>query len=229
MRFDLALLLAWPLFLTVLPTSAQEVDSGKPQVSLLRLERSADGIELYANLRLELPPAVEDALTKGIRDIPGLDVMGDPEMALIAFSSDEVPVFVLADAMKARGWHVQPQLAYGPSKENLHLTINPSNVRWTQEFLKDLREAVADVRKSAGEFEGTLAFAKMFADKLTGPDAAGMLPTLTASLGLSGEGKMPDKMAEINAILNALPRPLQEQLLVHFVSMLFTPAPPPAA
>jgi len=170
-----------------------------------------------------------DALTKGIRDIPGLDVMGDPEMALIAFSSDEVPVFVLADAMKARGWHVQPQLAYGPSKENLHLTINPSNVRWTQEFLKDLREAVADVRKSAGEFEGTLAFAKMFADKLTGPDAAGMLPTLTASLGLSGEGKMPDKMAEINAILNALPRPLQEQLLVHFVSMLFTPAPPPAA
>ncbi len=165
-----------------------------------------------------------DALVTGINDIPGLSVMGEPEMALIAFTSDEVPVFVLADAMKARGWHIQPQLAYGPSKENLHLTINPSNMRWTEDFLKDLREATADVKKSASEFEGTLAFAKMFADKLTGPDAAAMLPTITESLGVSGEGKMPEKMAEINAILNALPRPLQEQLLVHFVSKLFTPS-----
>ncbi|MBL8742963.1 MAG: aspartate aminotransferase family protein, partial [Myxococcales bacterium] len=165
-----------------------------------------------------------DALVKGINDIPGLHVMGSPEMALIAFTSDTVPVFVLADAMKARGWHIQPQLAYGPSPENLHLTINPSNVRWTEEFLRDLRAATADVKASAAEYEGTLAFAKMFADKLTGPDAAGMLPTLTESLGVGGDGKMPEKMAEINAIMNALPRPLQEQLLVHFVSKLFTPS-----
>ena len=66
MRFDRALVLACLFFLIALPTHAQEADPGKPQVSLLRLERSADGIVLYANLRLELPPAVEDALTKGI-------------------------------------------------------------------------------------------------------------------------------------------------------------------
>ena len=159
-----------------------------------------------------------------LRRIPLFANIDPAKLKLLAFTSDEVPVFVLADAMKARGWHIQPQLAYGPSKENLHLTINPSNVRWTEDFLKDLREATADVKKSASEFEGTLAFAKMFADKLTGPDAAAMLPTITESLGVSGEGKMPEKMAEINAILNALPRPLQEQLLVHFVSKLFTPS-----
>jgi hypothetical protein len=30
-------------------------------------------------------------------------------------------------------------------------------------------------------------------------------------------------MADINALLNALPRPIQEKLLVFFASMLFTP------
>jgi len=59
-------MLAWVFLLAALPTHAQEADPGKPRVSLLRLERSAEGIMLFANLRLELSPAVEDALTKGI-------------------------------------------------------------------------------------------------------------------------------------------------------------------
>lgn len=66
MRLDLALVLAWALLLIAIPSQAQDAEPGKPRVSLLRLERSADGIELYANLQLELPPAVEDALSKGI-------------------------------------------------------------------------------------------------------------------------------------------------------------------
>ncbi len=36
------------------------------EVTQLRLERTADGLVLYANVRLELPAAVQDALTKGI-------------------------------------------------------------------------------------------------------------------------------------------------------------------
>ncbi|MCW5640610.1 MAG: DUF4390 domain-containing protein [Rhodoferax sp.] len=38
----------------------------RSEVTQLRLERTPDGLVLYANVRLELPPAVQDALTKGI-------------------------------------------------------------------------------------------------------------------------------------------------------------------
>ena len=148
--------------------------------------------------------------------------MGDPEMCLIAFRSDDVPVFPLADAMKARGWHLQPQLAFGPSSENLHLSINPSNVRWTAELLRDLREATEEVRKGAAQYEEARIFARGFAERLSGPDAPALLPGLVAGMGVSPGGKMPDKMADINALMNALPRPVQEQLLSHFVSLLFS-------
>ncbi len=49
---------AWPLPLRGETTNAE--------VSLLRLERSPDGILLYANVKVELPAAVEDALMKGV-------------------------------------------------------------------------------------------------------------------------------------------------------------------
>ena len=49
---------AWPLPLRAETTSAE--------VSLLRLERAPDGIFLYANVKVELPAAVEDALMKGV-------------------------------------------------------------------------------------------------------------------------------------------------------------------
>lgn len=58
-------------------------------------------------------------------------------MNLIAFTSDEVNVFHVADEMRVRGWFVQPQLAFGASKENLHLSINPASARWVDEFLAD--------------------------------------------------------------------------------------------
>ena len=49
---------AFPLPLRAETTSAE--------VSLLRLERAPDGIFLYANVKVELPAAVEDALMKGV-------------------------------------------------------------------------------------------------------------------------------------------------------------------
>ena len=109
------------------------------------------------------------------------------------------------------------------------MTINPSNVKWTHAFLTDLREACDEAKKAAAAYEGTRTFAAAFAEKLTGPDALSMLPTLIESLGVGTGGGMPDKMAEVNAILNAMPRPIQEELLTRFVSMLFTPTTKGAA
>ena len=45
-----------------LPAAAQRA----AEITQLRLERAPDGIFLFANIRVELPPAVEDALLKGV-------------------------------------------------------------------------------------------------------------------------------------------------------------------
>ena len=52
-------------FLIAIPMQAAHAQGGS-EVTQLRLERNADGIELYANVRLDLPAAVEDALGKGV-------------------------------------------------------------------------------------------------------------------------------------------------------------------
>jgi len=58
-----AWLLAW--LLVLLPWKMAHAQNAS-DVTQLRLERTADGLLVYANVRLELPGAVQDALTKGI-------------------------------------------------------------------------------------------------------------------------------------------------------------------
>jgi hypothetical protein len=53
-------------FLMLMPIHVANAQAAGSEVTQLRLERNADGIELYANVRLELPNAVEDALSKGV-------------------------------------------------------------------------------------------------------------------------------------------------------------------
>ena len=62
LRQTLALLGMTLALLCPVPTKAQTA----AEVSQLRLERSAEGILLFANIKIELPPAVEDALQKGV-------------------------------------------------------------------------------------------------------------------------------------------------------------------
>jgi len=59
-----ALLLVVCLLLSVAFAPVRAQDGS--EVTELRLERTPDGLVLFANLRLVLPPAVEDALNKGV-------------------------------------------------------------------------------------------------------------------------------------------------------------------
>lgn len=58
-----AWLLAW--LLALLPWQLAHAQDAS-EVTQLRLERTAEGLLVYANVRLELPGAVQDALAKGI-------------------------------------------------------------------------------------------------------------------------------------------------------------------
>ena len=58
----------WCLLLAVcmVPLQAQGQNKSSTQISAFKLERGADGVYLSAQIQFDLPPAVEDALLKGI-------------------------------------------------------------------------------------------------------------------------------------------------------------------
>jgi glutamate/tyrosine decarboxylase-like PLP-dependent enzyme len=171
---------------------------------------------------LEIARRVREAtarLVEGVDAIPELRVLGRPDMNLLSFASDAVSVFHVIDEMKERGWYVQPQLAYGSSPENVHLSINPENVRWVDELLRDLRDCVEKARDMpAGRLAAAIReqFGEIDASQLEGDAFQGMLQMA----GVSGES-LPGRMAEINEVLNALPVPLREKLLVEYLNELF--------
>jgi len=158
-------------------------------------------------------------INKGIEQIPDLQVMGTPEMSLVCFTSDTVNVFHIIDEMKQRGWYIQPQLAFGSSKQNIHLSINASNVRWAEALVKDLAESV---QKAKALPSSDLApriretFSQMDPNDFTEE-------TFNQMLGMAGMTgvELPERMAEINEVLNALPAAFREKLLIAFLNDLF--------
>jgi glutamate/tyrosine decarboxylase-like PLP-dependent enzyme len=150
---------------------------------------------------------------------PDLRLLGRPEMNLIAFTSDTASVFHVIDEMKTRGWYIQPQLGYGDSKENIHLSINPASVRWVDALLADLDACVATAKSMpSGEVAGKIraAFGNLDPSTLGDDTFQGLL----AMAGVQGSA-LPDRMAEVNEVLNALPVKMRERLLVEYLNELF--------
>lgn len=159
-------------------------------------------------------------LLEGIRAIPGLQVLGTPESSLIAFASDELDVFELADLMRQKQWYVQPQLGHMGSRPNIHLSVTAASLERVETLLHDLREAADVVRQGAvgGEAGPELGAA------LQQLDLANLSPeAFQGLLALAGiqNGRLPERLAGINRLLNLLSPEMNEHLLKVFVNQLF--------
>jgi hypothetical protein len=89
-------------------------------------------------------------------------------------------------------------------------------------MLADLRECVEKAKQiPASDLAANIRAA--FAD--TDPATVGP-ETIRGMLGMAGiQGTaLPARMAEINDVLNALPAPLREKLLVEYLNELFRPS-----
>lgn len=206
---------------TMINTTVQSTKSGGPLAAAWAVMNYL-GDQGYEDIMRKLFEA-KNTIQKGIQSIEGLRLLGSPEMSLLAFTSDEFPIFPLADRMKKLGWLIQPQLAFGSSKENLHLTIQPSNVPHAEQFVQDLRACVGALRETRADHSDAMAMAQALAQSLSGPDGEAMMPGLLDSMGIDSTGAVPGEMADVNTLMNLLPRHVQERLLVHVVSRLFTP------
>lgn len=163
--------------------------------------------------------AATKRLLEGIAGHKDLRLMAKPDFCMFSFTSDTISVFHLIDQMNAKGWYIQPALSYGPSKHNIHLSINNSNVEWVEAFLKDLYETIETVRPiKFGEMGAALKkeFAKTDVDAMTDQE----INQLLEFAAIGGKG-FPKQLAEINEMLDAVPAKLRERIVIEYTNSIF--------
>jgi len=98
---------------------------------------------------------VASKIKRGVQDIEELSLMGDPELCIIAFTSNHFHPFKLADEMKSLGW----MLSCMQHPNAVHLYVVPSHTQpgIAENFLKDLKTAVDTVKSQPDQLSGRAA------------------------------------------------------------------------
>ncbi|GAB3255730.1 aminotransferase class V-fold PLP-dependent enzyme [Alteromonas gracilis] len=212
----------WPGY-TMLNTTMQSTKSGGPLAGAWAVVRTI-GTAGYKRLTEQVLDGV-DRLVAGIEANPVLHVVAPPDSTLVAFATDgSCDVFTLADLLHDDGWWVQPQLSYDGRGPTLHLTLSAATD--VEEFLTALGRAVPRAVE-AGPVrieDDVIAFVAALDPATLGEDE---LDGLLAALGLgAGDGSapaLPERMAEINALLDLASPPLREALLSAYLDRLLRP------
>jgi len=141
-------------------------------------------------------------LQEGIKAIPGLTVLGDPEMSVFAIASRKMDVNEIADELELRGWHLDRQ--HFPAC--LHMTVNYMHAAVADEFLSDLAAAAGVVRKpslrkTASKF--LIASANFLTRILPEKWVSALMGKVSSLLG--GGGGLPSRLAPIYGLIGTLP------------------------
>lgn len=116
------------------------------------------GAEGYLDLTRRAMDATK-RMADGVRGIPGLRILGNPVMSILAIGIDDrqaedaVDLNVVADRMLAKSWRIDRQ----QRPTSLHLTVSPAHDAVADTFVADLREAVAHVRSTGEQAQGPSA------------------------------------------------------------------------
>ncbi|XP_077970387.1 uncharacterized protein LOC144425060 [Styela clava] len=95
-------------------------------------------------------------MQKGVNNIEGLKVLGNPLITGFAFGSVDkrYTVFQIADAMEKKGWKTEVQT----NPDSIHCTVLPSHIKSYDQWLVDLAEVVKDLKSHpADNKEGVAA------------------------------------------------------------------------
>ncbi|RQP09755.1 MAG: aspartate aminotransferase family protein [Microbacteriaceae bacterium] len=169
------------------------------------------------------------ALRAAIDGIEGLRVVGEPVGPLLAVATDEtvapdrrVDPHHWADAVRRHGFVLQLQPALPPLPSTTHLTITPV----TESVLPELTSALvagADAVRGVPHVDVAAVLGA-----LPPLEALGALDSDTAWALLQGVGigqgaELPDAQAPLVALIEALPAPVAERLLVELLGRLVEP------
>ena len=81
-------------------------------------------------------------LADAIQTIDGLQLRANPDSTLLSFGAQGFDVFAVADELALHGWYVDRQAP----PDSLHCTVNAVHHQVIEEFIVDLRHAVAKVQ-----------------------------------------------------------------------------------
>ena len=217
---------AWPGY-TMLNSTMQSTKSGGPLAGAWAVVESL-GDTGYELLSREVFEAV-DEIVAWTADIPGVAVLVPPQSTLVALVTDgSCDAFTICDEMATRGWYVQPQMSYADIPPTVHLSVSAATNVHVPEFLGALRDAVA-AAQAAGPVTvdpDVVAFIEALdPTALTDDDFDGLLAA-SGLVGGSADGglTLPDRMAEVNALLDLASPALREALLVAFLDRLSRPS-----
>jgi glutamate/tyrosine decarboxylase-like PLP-dependent enzyme len=90
-------------------------------------------------------------IRRGVQSIPGLRVLGDP-LWIIAFTSDELDIYRVLDAMTRRGWNLNG--LHKPACVHLAVTLRHTQPGVAARFVDDLKLCVQEVRDSPADKGG---------------------------------------------------------------------------
>ncbi len=217
----------WPGY-TMLNATLQSTRSGGPVAGAWATVQ-AIGDDGYLDLTRRALEAT-DRICAGIADLDGLALVAVPDSTLVAAVADgPLDVFTVCDEMAQRGWFVQPQLSYDARPPSLHLAVSAATD--PAGFLAALQESVA-AAVAAGPVPVDAGVVELLQtlDPATLGDAE--FDLLLAAGGLAGDDGglgLPERMAPVNALLDAAPPRLREAVLVAFLDRLARPSPASSA
>ena len=235
---------AWPGYPVVNPTLTGSKPAGPLAAAWAITEALGD--EGFAQLTEQAARATA-ALIELVDAIDGLRVVGVPTGPLLAVATDDdVPAerridpHRWADAARAAGWHLQLQPGLTqPDGSRLphtaHLTVTPVTAAVLPELSAAL-VAAADAVRGEPRVDGDALLGSLVATLPGGPDAlagasAGLDSETAAGLlgafGLLGSpdaaGALPERLAPVLALVEALPAPLTERLLIELLARVVEP------
>ena len=219
----------WPGYTMINPGISSTRSGGPIAAAVATLRHLGDAG--YLDLAARTMAAVR-TLAGAVRAVPGLRLLAEPSGTVVCLASADpaLDVFVLADELALRGWHTQAQLSYAGIPASLHLTVTAAVEPQSAQFVPALAEA-ADAARALGPArlpdDLRAAAGALAPESLTPEVVAGLAAGLGLGGGSAGGGSpLPDRMAPVNALLDAAPARLREALLTEFLGLLQRPAWP---
>ncbi len=180
---------------------------------------------------------VRDKLVAGLQKL-GYRVLGRQSFCIVAFSSEEVNVFKLADMMGEKGWWLMAQRGIEDMHipPSIHLTITPIHDNVVEHMLADLANSTEKVKRiPSSEVEDMvqgmgLVMRTMMPGEVGIETIGSMLSQMEKDMATYGprilkalgfDKGIPKEMATMNEIFNSLPPEIVEPLAAYVTIEMF--------
>lgn len=155
----------------------------------------------------------------GLRRL-GYRINGEPVGGVFSFTSSEVNLFALSQAVRKRGWYIQAQpgsayLGYEPA---IHMTIAPIHDTVSEEFLKDLEDATREAHGTPLPPQTAMRFAVQTGLLGSQTSIEDALEVLIDKAGLD-KGEIDEVL--VNELIHIFPPEVVEDVLKEFIIHLY--------